>query len=147
VGLDLLARKGWTCRALTVRLGRRGAPAAVATAVVAEFTARGYLDDAQFARRWVESRAAGRGLGPVRLRRELLIRGVDPALADAAIRDTFPGEAPMPRALEAGRRYWLTLRKRDPQRAPSRLRDFLLRRGYAAGVAERVVRTLCDGES
>ncbi|MGH7346422.1 MAG: recombination regulator RecX, partial [Candidatus Rokuibacteriota bacterium] len=50
---DLLSRHAWTTRDLAARLRRRGAPAAVADDVVADLTARGYLDDAAFARHWV----------------------------------------------------------------------------------------------
>src|SRR5207249_3813114 len=46
---DLLSRRAWTTRELTTRLRRRGAPPDVADAVVADLTARGYLDDEAFA--------------------------------------------------------------------------------------------------
>jgi SOS response regulatory protein OraA/RecX len=46
-------------------------------------------------------------------------------------------------ALEAARRRLPALMKRNSSRAPQRLRDFLLRRGYPAGVVNSVVRRLC----
>src|SRR5215468_8813529 len=57
---ELLARKAWSARELTIRLKRRGAPDDVARDVVVELAARGYVDDAGFARFWAESRARGR---------------------------------------------------------------------------------------
>jgi len=75
VAADLLSRRPWTCAELTARLRRRGAPEAVAAAVVADLTARGHLDDARFARQWVEARSS-RGYGPARLAAELRVRGV-----------------------------------------------------------------------
>lgn len=148
----LMARKAWTRRELEVRLLRKGAPPEIAAAVVADLTARGYLDDAQFARHWVETRASARLIGAVRLREELRARGVDPDVAEAALRDGAQAEHDLDRAMEAGRRKLRTLvsdeanpaaadpRQRD--RAAVRLRDHLLRRGYPAGVVTRVVRTL-----
>ncbi len=55
---------------------RRGAPRAVAAEVVADLVGRGYVDDAAFARHWVQTRAA-RGYGAARLRAELRARGLD----------------------------------------------------------------------
>ena len=118
----------------------------MATALVAELESRGYLDDAQFARGWVEARASGRLLGPARLRAELSARGVALDVADAAIREASAPEAELARALDAGRQRLPALTRRDPLRAPARMRAYLLRRGYPAGVATRVVRTLFGRE-
>ncbi len=72
---DLLSRRAWTRADLAARLRRRGAPADVATEVVDDLVARGYVDDAAFARHWVTARAA-RGYGAGRLRLELRARGI-----------------------------------------------------------------------
>jgi regulatory protein len=108
--------------------------------VVADLVARGYLDDAQFARHWVQTRASVRLLGPLRLRDELRARGVEAELAEAAVRESFDAEGELTRALEAGRRKLRTLQ--SDERVAFRLRDHLLRRGYPGGVVTRVVRTL-----
>src|SRR5262249_59760729 len=98
---DLLARRRWPRADLARRLIRRGAPREVADAVIADLMARGYLDDAAFARQWVESRSA-RGYGAARLRAELRARGVDAASIDAAPGGAGPpppaGPAPPPPA-------------------------------------------------
>src|SRR5439155_24127067 len=93
--------------------------------------------------RWVETRAGVRRLGPARLRVELRARGVEAEVAEAAIRATFGQDTAAARALDAGRKRLPALERRGPRRAPLRLRDYLLRLGYPAGVVTRVVRTLC----
>ncbi len=135
---DLLSRRAWTRRELTRRLERRGAPASVASEVVADLAGRGDVDDAAFARQWVEVRAA-RGYGPARLRAELRARGVAPSLIDAAL-PAVTREAQLARARAVARRRLPALRRRDPVRAAARLRDFLRRRGYPASVVVRVLR-------
>ncbi len=105
------------------------------------------MDDAAFARAWVQARAGARQIGPVRLRTELRARGVDHALIDAAIRERSGAGDELAQALEAGRRRLPRLAARDARRAPARLRDYLLRRGYPTGVALQVVRTLCVVET
>jgi len=119
---------------------RRGAPREVAVDVVADLAGRGYVDDAAFARHWVETRAA-RGVGPARLRAELRARGVGPALVDAALAALAPDEA-LERARAAARRRLPALRRGRPERVAARLCDHLRRRGYAASVVVRVVREL-----
>jgi regulatory protein len=137
---DLLSRRAWTQAELTARLQRRGAPGPLAAAIVADLATRGYIDDAAFARHWVDVRGA-RGYGAARLRSELRARGVPgPLVADALSRLTSEGV--IERCRETARRRLPALRRGPPARAAARLRDHLLRRGYPAGVVARVLREL-----
>jgi regulatory protein len=144
---DLLSRRAWTMAELTRRLVRRGAPHDVAAAVVEEMAGRGYVDDAAFARHFVETRAA-RGYGAARLAADLRARGVAPALISAALADV-DRDAQIERARALARRRLATLtaapRRRDADRTAARLRDYLLRRGFATAVVVRVVRELTGG--
>jgi regulatory protein len=140
VAFDLLSRKAWTRRELTARLRRRGAPADVARGVIADLEARGYVDDEAFATRWVESRAGGRGLGRRRLRQELLARGVARPLVETGLLAAGSPEDELGRARALAARRVPVLRRLAPERAARRLHDYLLRRGFPAGVVRRVVR-------
>jgi regulatory protein len=135
---DLLSRRAWTRAQLDARLRRRGAPPDIAAAVVADLAARGHVDDAAFARQWVDTRAA-RGYGAGRLRAELRARGVDSALIAAALAGLDAGQT-LERARAAARRRLPVLRDDAPARLAARLGAFLLRRGYAPGIVTRVVR-------
>ena len=137
---DLLSRRPWSRAELEARLRRRGASAELAAEVVADLVSRGYLDDARFARQWVEARSA-RGYGPARLSAELRARGVAAALVKAALASLEPG-GELERARATARRRLPALRGARGDRAASRLRDHLLRRGFAAGTVARVVREL-----
>jgi regulatory protein len=136
---DLLSRRAWTRAELRARLRRRGAPPEVAAEVVADLTARGHVDDAAFARHWVETRT-GRGYGPARLRVELRARGVALALVDAALASGTGDEAQLDTARAVARRRLPGLQRVPRERAAARLRDHLLRRGYPAGLVAQVVR-------
>jgi regulatory protein len=141
---DLLSRRPWTLADLRSRLVRRGAPAAVAEAVVADLVGRGLLDDGAFAQRWVETRAA-RGYGPARLRAELAARGVAPSLIETALAALAP-DAALERARAVAARRWPALRGLPRDRAAGRLRDYLLRRGHRPGLVARVVRELAEDQ-
>jgi SOS response regulatory protein OraA/RecX len=140
--LALVARKSWTEQELTSRLRRRGAPASVARAVVADLVTRGSVNDAEFARAWAHARARVRGIGQVRLGRELAARGVAPELARVAIEAAFGEVSERERAGEIGRRRLSGLRGGKVDRVPARLRDYLLRRGFPASLVADVVREL-----
>ena len=99
---------------------------------------RGYVDDAAFARNFVETRLA-RGYGASRIAVDLRARGVMAGLVHAALADIDPG-VQLERARAIARRRLPVLRRVGPARAAGRLRDHLLRRGFAAGVVLRVVR-------
>jgi len=139
---DLLARKAWSRRDLTRRLERRGAAAEIARSVVADLSARGYLDDEGFARWWAQARAEGRRVGSVRLRRELAAKGIAPDLAAAAVAAAFESAPELDRALAAGRRRLAALTRTGGDRAPARLGQYLLRRGYPPSVVARAVKAL-----
>ena len=79
-----------------------------------------------------------RGYGPARLRVELRARGVAAALVDAALAE-LEADAELERARAVARRRLPALLVVQPERAAARLRDHLLRRGYATSVVARVV--------
>jgi len=137
---DLLARRAWSARDLRARLVRRGASAELAREVVAELEGKGYVDDQAFARWWAEARARGRRVGSVRLTQELRAKGITPALVAAAVESAFAEVPETERALEAARRRLPALLRVRPDRAATRLRDYLLRRGYPAGAVRAAVR-------
>lgn len=101
--------------------------------------ALGLLDDAAFARHFVETRAA-RGRGPARLRRDLYAMGVagahvDAALADLQGDDDQTGEQAL--ALATKRAGQLTGVPREARKR--RLLAFLARRGYTGEAARSAV--------
>lgn len=135
--LRLLTAAPRTRAELATALRRRGAPDDVAASVLDRLTAVGLIDDAAYARAWVSSRQAGRGLGRRALTEELGRKGVDRALVAevvGAIDDD--DELAAARAL-AVRRARLT---RDLPAATRhrRLVCLLARRGYSTAVIARV---------
>jgi regulatory protein len=96
------------------------------------------VDDAAFARQWVETRAP-RGYGATRLRVELRARGVAAALIERALAAVTP-DAMLARARDTARRRLPALARGRPDRVAARLRDHLLRRGFPPGAVARVVR-------
>jgi regulatory protein len=108
---------------------------AVAAAVIEELAEQGYLDDARFARLFAQDKRMLEQWGSERIRRALIIRGVDRDLADAALVSGGEGDevSELDRALQV-------LRQRFPnaprgRRERERALGLLLRRGYEPELA------------
>ena len=142
IAYDLLSRKAWTRQELLLRLTRRGASMVIAEDVVKRLEELGLINDRAFANAWAEGRARQRHLGERRLRQELTQKGVSRSEIDAALQNAFGAGGGAVEARLAASRKWQELRKRDPEKAPRRLRDYLLRRGFPPEIVERTVREL-----
>ncbi len=120
-------------------LAERGVPGDVADATLDRFTDLGLVDDEEFARQWVRSRQAGRGLARRALAHELRTRGLDAELVTRALDDELDDEFETAREL-VRRRLRSSAPDPDRQRQARRLLGMLARKGYGAGVAARAVR-------
>jgi regulatory protein len=132
VALRMLAYRPLPGREIERRLTRKGHDKTVAASVVEGLRASGLVNDVEFARHFVRTRATGRRYGPARLEADLRRLGVDEKTASAAVRDTLAADEIDPRQLlrDAAARKLRTLAGvgRDVQRR--RLRAYLLRRGF-----------------
>jgi regulatory protein len=143
--LRLLASAPRTRAQLETALRRRGVPDEAAAAVLARFAEVRLIDDAMFARAWVDSRHHGRGLAGRALGAELRQRGVAQDDIQAALRELDP-EQELATARElVARRLAATAGMPVPARM-RRLTGVLARKGYAAGLAYRVVREALESE-
>ncbi|MDQ7849102.1 MAG: RecX family transcriptional regulator [Armatimonadota bacterium] len=123
---------------VATRLRQRGFSPSAIDGVVAELAAQGLLDDARFARAWAEHRALGQS-GPARARAELRRKGVDPTVADEAVREVFAAqEADLAAAL--AERHLRRLSGLPVEVRLRRLAGLLRRRGFSGGVITLLLR-------
>ena len=141
--LKALERRNHSAGELRRRLIQRGHPPEAADYAIARAVESGLLDDARFARLYVESRAA-RGRGPARLRRALAALGVARSHIDAALAEQWPepeDSLALATALARKRARQLAGVPHDARRR--RLLGFLARRGFTGSrVTELVNRVL-----
>ena len=124
---------------LAAALSRRNVPADVADRVLSRFGEVGLIDDAEFARMWVQSRHLGRGLARQALARELRARGVDDEVARDAVNALGPDEEMAAARALVVRRLPRT-RGLDRATRMRRLAAFLARKGYPGSLSQQVVR-------
>ena len=136
--LDALTGQARSRHDLRQRLAKKQVPDELAERLLDRFTEVGLVDDAAFARSWVESRQRSRGLARRALAQELRRKGVDDETARAALDEVDPDdeEAAAARAgpQEAAVDAWGRPDHRDPAaggdaRSQGLLPRSLLRRG------------------
>jgi regulatory protein len=119
---------------------RRKFPEPVVAAVLAFLKARDLIDDAQFARRWAESRSQRSPRSARAVTRELVARGVDETVADEAAQNIDDDDA----AYQAGVKYSNTNSRLDAATFQRRLLAYLQRRGFSQSVSRRAIGRLID---
>ena len=132
-----------TRRQLADMLARRDVPEAAAEAVLDRFVEVGLIDDAAFARAWVDSRQSGRGLARRALQAELKAKGVDADVAAQAV-ETVDADDERAAALQLVQRRARSMQRLDRATATRRLIGMLARKGYGGGMAAAVVREVLD---
>jgi regulatory protein len=143
--LRLLTAAPRTRAQLDQALRRRGVPQSAADAALDRLAGAGLIDDAAFARAWVDTRHRGRGLARRALTAELRQRGVD----EGDVRDAVADLSPEQEAAAARRLVEAKLaatRGRPLATRMRRLTGLLARKGYPAGMAYRVIREALEQE-
>ncbi len=133
-----LARRPRSVAEIRQRLARRGYPPAAIDAALEQLQALGWLDDAAFARQWVENRSAFRPRGRALLQAELRRKGVPQAAIDAALAQVDDEALALAAARKALPRYrglpWPVFARR--------LSAYLARRGFPRALVHQVVRQM-----
>jgi regulatory protein len=143
--LRLLTGTPRTRKQLADALEKREIPEDVAQEVLSRFEDVGLIDDAAFAGAWVESRHHGRGLARRALARELRTKGVEASLIEEAV-GQLDSDREEATARELVARKLRTTRGLERDKRLRRLAGMLARKGYAEGMALRVVKQALEEE-
>lgn len=139
--LHLLAHRPYTEHELRCRLQQGNVTPECVDEVLDWLRSLGYVDDAAFARRWVEVRRQTKGFGPVRLRHELVERGVATEFIEAALAEVSEEEY-VESAFEQARQRLERLGEVPEAKARRQIYGFLVRRGFTGNTVARVMRRL-----
>jgi regulatory protein len=143
--LRLLEAGPRTAGELATKLRAKGIPDDVAAQVLERFADVGIVDDALFARMWVDSRHRTRGLAGRALGQELRRKGVAEELVREAVGQLDPDEETAT-ARTLVRRKLAGTRGLTSEARVRRLAGMLARKGYAPGLAFRVVKEELEAE-
>jgi regulatory protein len=135
--LQFLSYRARTEQEVRDRLKRGGfAPEAI-DATIVRLNEWRYLDDADFARRWVENRARGKPRGQRLLQQELRKKGIDAETSKQAIAEADLDEVTA--ATELARKRLSTMAGEDPVAVRRKISAYLARRGYGFDVVRKAL--------
>jgi len=143
--LRLLTAAPRTRAQLAQAMHRGGVPAEAAEAILVRFADAGLIDDAAFARAWVESRHYSRGLSKRSLSAELQRHGVQNDEIREAI-DALDPEEEVATARRLVEQKMANTRGRPPETRARQAAGILARKGYPPGLAFRLIREAMQGE-
>jgi regulatory protein len=135
--IRLVAHQARTESELRKRLARNGFPAPAIEAAIERMREWNYLDDQDFARRWVESREGHRPRSASMIKRELVGKGVDAETAEQVVDEAAIDEYKI--ALDLGLKWAARPVREDPEARRRRLAAYLQRRGFGWDIVRRVL--------
>ena len=145
IALRRLTAAPRTVHELREDLRARGVDEAIADEVIDRYLEVGLLDDAAYARMWVSARVRTKRMARPVLRQELRRKGLaDDVIAGALAELGDEEELANGRAFVASR--LAATARLEPEVRMRRLVGSLIRRGYGAGTAQRLVREALAAE-
>jgi len=142
IALRCLNAQERTAYELKQILRRKHVVEPVAQTIVDRFVEVGLLNDRDFARQWVATRQVSKSASRSRLRRELAVRGIAPALITEALNQASLPEAEVALALARKRAVGMSGLSRE--KAMRRLISQLERRGFTPAVVRSTVVQVVD---
>jgi regulatory protein len=140
-----LSRSMKTRYQLAKILEKREIPDEIANAVLDRFTEAQLIDDAAFARAFVNSRIAISGKSKSVIARELKQKGVSAEDAESAL-SVIDQESEDKTAYSIAKKRYQQLSSLAPEVRKRRLMGFLMRRGFSGALASRILRDLEQSE-
>ena len=112
--------------------------------VVEALRRAGEIDDARFAKLWVDSRMHANPVGDVILRHELKEKGLSDTIIEATLAKKAEDYDEYEVAFSMAGERFERLKKLDRKKALKRLYDFLLRRGFKYETVRKVVEKIVN---
>ncbi len=141
--LDQLTGRARSRAELRAKLDAKEVPAEISEQLLDRFTEVGLVDDAAFARAWVEGRHRAKGLAPRAIAMELRRKGVEDEVAREAL-EQVDEDSQREAATALVRKKLRSLSRVDRATATRRLVGMLARKGYSSGLCWSVVKDELD---
>ncbi len=128
------------------RLKRKKFPESVIKETALFLKNKGFIDDVQFSKAWIESRLK-KPLGLRKIRQELNLKGIDKEIIESQlskIKDNYQEDEIV---LKIAKERLIRLKGIGPDNAKRRLFSYLLRRGFSPEIVTDTVSQLCKHTS
>lgn len=127
-----------------IRLKDKGYDTTTIDETIEDLIRRGDIDDARFAKLWVDSRMHSNPMGDIVLRHELKEKGVSDAIIEATLEAKNSSYDEYEVAFNMAREKFGLFGKLDRRKAMKRVYDFLLRRGFKFETVKKIIEKLYE---
>jgi len=143
--LDYIQYRPRTKKEIQTRLTQLAVSETASEKVLTKLDEMSLIDDREFARMFVESRVRSKGFGTMRIKRELIHKGVPSDMADEALKMYYPqGE----QESQLTQQVILALRKyrkeSDQKKRDHKVIQFLMRRGFEPGAIKTELKSAAN---
>jgi regulatory protein len=142
VSYRLLSYRPRSVHEVTVKLKEKGYHGATVENVIGHLKQIGCLDDAGFAKFWVEMRMRSKPVGPFFLKKDLENKGLPEELVERAIKEKGIHYDEREVALRIAKKRLDFYGRIHKVRAKKRIHDFLVRRGFSFDIIREVLEKL-----
>jgi regulatory protein len=140
--LRLLSARAYTEKQLRERLIKAGIRTESIDEVIDWLKGLKYIDDKRFAQEWVSLRMQRKGYGPIRLRQELLFKGVDEESINEALESCLDQDQLLKSAQVQAEKQMLRYGDITAEKAYLRVYGFLKRKGFPGRIIKEVLEHL-----
>lgn len=144
--VNLISFRPRSRQEITNYLNRKKATPKMVAIILGKLERLGYLDDAKFARWWLEQRLKFRPKGRVALMAELSAKGVDRETANQALAESNLKAAEPEAARRLLEKQWPKWRTLPPLKQKQKAYAYLARRGFSPEVIRALVATDLETE-
>lgn len=121
------------------RLKLKGYEGELIEGIVSDLKRLGDIDDAKFAKFWVESRMHANPVGDVVLKQELKEKGVNDSLIEATLQAKAEHYDEYEVAFSMAKERFERFKRLDRRKATKRMYDFLMRRGFKYDTVQKII--------
>lgn len=129
--MDFIAYRPRSSAEIQTRLKQLGVAENIASRVEGRLTELNLVNDAEYARMFVESRVRSRGFGRFRIKQELIQKGIDAAVAEATLDKLYSDEdqqKQLAKLLAVAKRKYRN--EADERAQNNKITAFLVRKGF-----------------
>jgi len=140
--MDFISYRLRTMTEIDTRLKQLGVPDPVSERIRLKLDELGLLNDVEYARMFAESRIRSKGYGFMRIKQDLMQKGIPADMAEDALRLTYPEKdqlVQLEKQLERAHRKYS--KETDDRAREQKMMQFLMRRGFSADQIRNALRS------
>lgn len=139
IALKRLVYRERSRKEIADHLKKKDIPPQVISRTLDELTALNYVNDERFALNWCRSRVENKKFGKFRVRQELMEKGLEPEVAENALREIYQDVDEYQLAEVCAEKHLAKMKKLDLVKKRRRVAQFLQHKGFSSDIVGKIL--------